>query len=54
MTTEELLAGKALAAAIPAIAATWICFVIFLLLLPLVGATEAVRQYVLARPGCWL
>lgn len=47
VTTEELLAGKALAAAIPAIAATWICFVIFLLLLPLVGATEAVRQYVL-------
>lgn len=47
VTTEELLAGKALAAAIPAIAATWICFVIFLFLLPLVGATEAVRQYVL-------
>jgi len=47
ITTEELLAGKALAAAIPAIAATWVCFAIFLLLLPVVGASDAVRQFVL-------
>ncbi len=47
ISTEELLAGKALAAAIPAIGATWGCFAIFLLLMPLTGASEAVRQYVL-------
>src|SRR3990172_8403701 len=47
ITTEELLAGKSLAAAIPAVLATWGCFVIFMLAAPLVGATEAVRQYVL-------
>lgn len=47
LSTEELLAGKALAAAIPAVGATWICFLIFLLLIPITGASEAVRQYIL-------
>jgi len=47
ISTEELLTGKALAAAIPAVGATWICFLIFQLLMPITGASEAVRQYVL-------
>jgi ABC-2 type transport system permease protein len=47
VSTEELLAGKALAAAIPAIGATWVCFLVFILLMPLVGASEVVRLYVL-------
>lgn len=47
LSTEELLAGKALAAAIPAIVATWLCFFIFQLLIPLTGASQAVRSYVL-------
>ncbi|MBL8093558.1 MAG: ABC transporter permease subunit [Anaerolineales bacterium] len=40
ITTEELLAGKALAAVIPAVLATWGSFVIFLIGLPLVGASS--------------
>ncbi len=47
VSTEELLAGKGLAAAIPAIGATWICFLIFQVLAPLVGASPAVRSYIL-------
>ncbi len=47
ITTEELLAGKGLAAALPAIAATWVCFIIFLLVMPLVGTTVAVRNYIM-------
>jgi len=44
ITTIELLISKCLAAAIPAITATWLCFLIFILLLPVVGITEAVRD----------
>jgi ABC-2 type transport system permease protein len=47
ISTENLLLGKALAAALPAISATWICFFIFQLLIPITGASEAVRAYVL-------
>ncbi len=47
ITTIELLAGKILAAVIPAIVATWACFGIFQLLLPLTGAGPAVRSYAL-------
>jgi ABC-2 type transport system permease protein len=47
VTTEELLAGKALAAAIPAIGATWLCFIVFVLLIPVTGASRAVQSYVL-------
>lgn len=43
VTTEELLAGKGLAAAIPAILATWIGFLIFVLAAPLVGVSPAVH-----------
>ena len=52
ISTTELLLGKGAAAVIPAVAATWICFVIFLLLLPLVGASPAVRAY--AASPTWL
>jgi ABC-2 type transport system permease protein len=45
ITTVELLAGKNLAASIPAIIATWGCFAIFLLLMPLTGASPAVQAY---------
>lgn len=41
ITTEELLAGKALAAVIPAVVATWASFAIFLIGLPIVGASGA-------------
>ena len=47
ITTEELLAGKALAAAIPAIAATWLCFLIFQVGALIIGATPAVRAYIM-------
>ena len=47
ITTVELLAGKSLAASIPAIIATWGCFAIFVLLTPLVGVSPAVRSYIL-------
>jgi ABC-2 type transport system permease protein len=48
VTTVELLAGKSLAASIPAIIATWGCFGIFVLLTPLVGASASVRAYTLS------
>lgn len=41
VTTEELLLGKALAAAIPAVVATYLSFFIFVLLMPLAKATPA-------------
>ena len=47
ISTEELLVGKALSAALPAIGATWICFFVFQLLIPVTGASEVVRSYVL-------
>jgi ABC-2 type transport system permease protein len=46
ITTVELLTGKALASALPAILITWLCFAVFLLLMPLVGATPGLIQYV--------
>jgi ABC-2 type transport system permease protein len=46
ITTEELLAGKSLAAAIPAVVATYACFIIFILLLPVTGVSATVQQYV--------
>jgi ABC-2 type transport system permease protein len=42
ISTEELLTAKSMAAALPAIAATWGCFIIFIALAPLVGARPAV------------
>jgi len=47
ITTFELLAGKNLAASIPAIIATYACFGIFLLAMPLAGASRAVQAYIL-------
>lgn len=47
ITTTELLTGKALAAAVPAIAITIACFAIFVLLLPVAGATPGLVRYVL-------
>lgn len=47
ITTEELLVGKALAASLPAIGAGWLCFAIFVLLIPVTGASAAVQQYTL-------
>lgn len=47
ITTFELLAGKNLAASIPAIVATYACFGFFLLVLPLTGASRAVQAYIL-------
>lgn len=46
ITTIELLTGKALAAALPATIITWVCFLIFILLTPLVGATSGLIQHV--------
>lgn len=48
ISTQELLAGKSLAAAIPGILATWVCFAIFLLLAPLAGASQGVMSYLLS------
>ncbi len=47
ITTEELLAGKCLAAAIPAILATVGAFLLFLLLTPLTGISLVVQQYIM-------
>jgi ABC-2 type transport system permease protein len=47
ISTPELLTGKSLAAAIPAILATWVSFLIFVVLAPVVGATPAVISYIL-------
>ena len=46
ITTFELLAGKSLAAALPAILVGWISFGIFLLGLPLIGVSGAVIRYI--------
>lgn len=48
ISTGELLTAKGLAAAIPAILATWIGFTVFLVGLPLVGAGAAVMRTVLS------
>ena len=52
ITTIELLVGKALAAAIPAIAATWACFFLFVALMPVVGASATVVR--MALGPTWL
>jgi ABC-2 type transport system permease protein len=52
ITTVELLTGKSLAAALPAILATWICFIIFIIAAPFVGARPAVMLALLN--GTWL
>jgi len=48
ITTEELMAAKGLAAAIPAILATWGAFAIFVVGMPLVGASPAVYRNLLS------
>jgi ABC-2 type transport system permease protein len=48
ITTIELLTGKSLAAAIPAILATWGGFVIFVMAAPLVGAKSSVMASLLS------
>lgn len=47
ITTAELLVGKALAAAIPAVVITWGCFIVFAVAAPLVGATPGLMQHIL-------
>ncbi len=47
ISTEELLAGKSLAAALPAIGATWLCYLVFVLMLPVVGVSAAVQHFIL-------
>lgn len=46
ITTEELLAGKGLSAVIPAVVATWGCFLFFLLVVPLTGVSKEVLAYI--------
>lgn len=52
LTTLELLTGKSLAAAIPAILVGWLSFGLFLLGLPILGVSRAVINYI-ASPT-WL
>lgn len=46
ITTIELLVGKGMAAALPAILVGWGSFGIFLLLLPMLGISDAVVRYI--------
>jgi ABC-2 type transport system permease protein len=46
ISTIELLVGKALAATIPAVLATWGSFGLFILLLPITGASSIVVTYI--------
>ena len=46
ITTEELLAGKGLSAVIPAVIATWGCFIFFLIVVPLTGVSKDVMSYI--------
>jgi ABC-2 type transport system permease protein len=48
ISTTELLTGKSIAAAVPAILATWASFAVFILLAPLVGASPAVVAYIIS------
>ncbi len=48
ISTIELLTGKSIAAAVPAILATWASFAVFVLLAPLVGASRGVVAYILS------
>ncbi len=52
ITTFELLAGKSLAAALPAIIVGWASFGLFLLGLPLIGTSSAVIAYIAS--ATWL
>lgn len=45
ISTTELLVGKALAAALPAILITWVCFALFLVVVPFVGATPGLIRH---------
>ncbi|MCX6055461.1 MAG: ABC transporter permease subunit [Chloroflexi bacterium] len=46
ITTEELLVGKGISAVIPAVAATWGCFLLFLFVSPLTGISKGVQAYI--------
>jgi ABC-2 type transport system permease protein len=46
VTTFELLAGKSLAAALPAIIVGWVSFGAFLLALPVIGVSQVVIGYI--------
>lgn len=46
ITTGDLLLGKVLSAAIPAVGATWLSYLVFVLLVPVTGAGAAVQSYV--------
>lgn len=46
ITTVELLAGKCLAAAIPAIIISWASFGLFMIMLPILGISAGVRAYI--------
>jgi ABC-2 type transport system permease protein len=46
ITTSDLMLGKILAAAIPAVGATWLSYILFILLVPVTGAGAAVQSYV--------
>lgn len=48
ISTFELLAGKSLAAAIPAIIVGWVSFGIFLIALPLIGVSSVVIRYIIS------
>lgn len=52
ITTTELLAGKSIAAALPAIIIGWVSFGAFLLALPLIGVSSTVIGYIAGPP--WL
>jgi len=52
ITTEELLAGKGLSAVIPAVIATWGCFLLFILVSPLTGISKAVQSHIAGQT--WL
>ncbi len=47
ITTTELLVAKALAAALPAIGATWACFFLFVALVPAVGGSGTLVRMIL-------
>jgi ABC-2 type transport system permease protein len=46
ITTTELLVGKSVAAALPAIIIGWVSFAVFLVALPIIGITKPVIDYI--------
>lgn len=52
ITTVELLAGKGLAAAVPAVLATWAAFLLLIILAPVLGVQPA--AYTTALSPAWL